>query len=202
MSDHPIHPSHILEFTLVSGSKCTACKQNMGKYGYQCGICQISFHLKCIEAAKVSRDTPGYHNHRLYNFWEDDSARTCNVCVKPCGVSFYACIGIGCNFSAHVDCLGFPVTVRNQQHQHTVLYTWSDNEENEICPLCGLTYVAGVYNCIHCKATFHRKCIMSMDDREAATEDKQIQEIYLMHLEVHLFNLLRDEGVLETPIPA
>ncbi|EFH56678.1 hypothetical protein ARALYDRAFT_343769 [Arabidopsis lyrata subsp. lyrata] len=190
---HPLHSDHSLEIKLTSGSKCIACKLSIKRYGYNCSTCKVSFHIECIEAVSISGKIKS-HKHYLYNFWMDDSRlnRACSICGKPCGASFYGCIG--CNdFSAHVGCIGFPANVKNQQHQHIVVqsYSWCRMS----CSLCGLDIETSEkfrYSCNHCEDVFHMECIMSMDEREAATEEEQIKDIYLMYIERDLFSLLKD----------
>ncbi|CAH8360661.1 unnamed protein product [Eruca vesicaria subsp. sativa] len=114
---HPLHPDHDLRFLVVSGSKCIVCKLNITKYGYTCRKCEVSLHFKCVKAVDIPEKIK-YHIHYLYNFWEEHSTRVCSVCARRCGASFYGCVE--CNFSAHVECVGFPRYVKNQRHQHTV----------------------------------------------------------------------------------
>nr|AAD20422.1 unknown protein [Arabidopsis thaliana] len=187
---HPIHPDHYLPLSFVSGSKCLACKLEIKKYGYHCSTCNISFHIKCSKAVIFPQQTS--HNHRFYHFWIADSkiTRTCRVCAKPCGVSFYGCIG--CDFNAHAECIAFPDNVKNQKHEHTLKLIGSRYFEPD-CFLCGERIVGKfgkssnvLYSCKHCGKEFHLKCIMSTDDREAATEEDQYGDIYLMYLERHL----------------
>ena len=154
---HPLHQDHHLGVSFVSGSKCRACKLEIKKYGYHCSICEISFHIKCINGRRLPRNIKP-HNHYFYHFWFSDSVtRTCHVCAKPCGVSFYGCIG--CDFNAHVECIGFPSNVKNQNHQHTLVqdhYVYGPD-----CSLCGSECPDYVYSCKHCGEEFHLKCIMS-----------------------------------------
>lgn len=157
----PLHPDHKLEMKLTSGSKCIACKLSIKRCGYDCSTCNVSFHVGCIEAVSISGKMKS-HEHYLYNFWMDVSRfrRACSVCGKPCGASFYGCIDCN-NFSAHVECIGFPTNVKNQQHQHIVVqsYSWCMMS----CSLCGLDIKPSIhYSCNHCKDLFHVKCIMSM----------------------------------------
>ncbi|CAA7044827.1 unnamed protein product [Microthlaspi erraticum] len=196
--DHPLHSNHLLSALLISGgSKCVACKEEIVKYGYNCSTCQVNFHVKCIKAVKKPEDIGlKFHTHHdLYNFWVEDSrlTRSCRICKRPCGASFYGCID--CSFSAHVECVGFPASVKNQVHQHTVV----ENNCNalECCSLCGseIDDDDSHYSCNHCKDLFHLKCIMSMNDREAVSEEEQIKDIYLMNIERDLFRLLPPEEV-------
>ncbi|KAG7571677.1 DC1 [Arabidopsis suecica] len=198
---HPLHSDHMLAISLESGSKgpampsqkreksqCTACQLNIiTKYSYHCTICKINFHIDCIKAVEVPSKIKS-HRHYLYNFWNNDLrvTRACSVCTRPCGASFYGCID--CMFSAHVECIGFPANVKNQRHQHTLtqVYTsrrkkWSVRE----------SYLDDIfYACYHCKNGFDSQSIMSKDDREEATEEEQLQDIYLMYLERDLLGLL------------
>ncbi|KAJ4912628.1 Cysteine/Histidine-rich C1 domain family protein [Raphanus sativus] len=181
---HPLHRDHDLRFLNVSGSNCIFCKLKITKYGYTCGECEVSFHLKCVEAVGISKKTKSVksHFHCLYNFWEKHSTRVCSVCARGCGTSFYGCIE--CNFSAHVECIGFPDNVKNQRHQHTVKLTMSTGIHKNSCSLCGSKCKTNmIYSCEHCKKKFHKKCIMSTVDREFATEEDQLQDIYLMYIE-------------------
>ncbi|EOA26596.1 hypothetical protein CARUB_v10022656mg [Capsella rubella] len=202
--NHPIHPDHDLGVSLVSGSKCRICKLDIKKYGYRCSTCEISFHIKCIKAVRLpAKIKPNPHSHYFYHFWIADLTitRTCRVCAKPCGVSFYGCIS--CDFNVHAECIGFPSNVKNQRHQHSLV------EENRsvfgpgCCIRCGedigIRRVSGskcsnvYYSCKHCRDFFHLKCIMSTDDREAATEEDQLRDIYLMYLERNLVEVLKND---------
>ncbi|CAD5319154.1 unnamed protein product [Arabidopsis thaliana] len=195
---HLIHPDHDLGVSFVRGSKCRACKLEIKKYGYHCSTCEISFHIKCSKAVSLIKP----HIHYFYHFWIAVSTitRTCGVCAKPCGVSFYGCIV--CDFNAHAECIGFPTNVKNQKHQHTLV------EDNNCvfpscCSLCGESIgyrkkfgsrCSNVfYSCEHCGDDFHLKCIMSTDGREAATEEDQYGDIYLMYIERHLLELLKND---------
>ncbi|CAA7044828.1 unnamed protein product [Microthlaspi erraticum] len=193
---HPLHPDHGLKISRQSGSKCLACKLSIIKYGYHCGICEVSFHVKCMEVVNVTGKV-GSHKHICYNFWINESqlTRTCNVCARPCGASFYGCID--CKFKSHVECLGFPANVKSHRHQHTVAYKRLPYLEHKICSLCGLRSEDSVYACNHCQDYFHMRCILSMDDREAATEEEQVGDIYLMYIERHLLSILKEEPVLK-----
>ncbi|CAH8263037.1 unnamed protein product [Arabidopsis lyrata] len=198
---HPLHPDHNLRVSFVSGSKCSACKLEIRKYGYHCSTCEISFHIKCIKAVRLPKEIKP-HSHYFYHFWIADSTitRTCRVCARPCGVSFYGCIS--CDFNAHAECIGFPSHVKNQQHQHTLVEE-SNRVWPSLCSLCGESI--GVrklhgrkcsnvfYSCQHCGDEFHLKCIMSTDGRETATEEDQVGDIYLMYLERHLLELLKND---------
>ncbi|CAA7028275.1 unnamed protein product [Microthlaspi erraticum] len=185
---HPLHYDHMLQMLEISGSTCTACKLIITNIGYTCSDCKVKFHLKCIQEACVSSKVKS-HRHNLYNFWIDDSqlTRACGVCTRPCGASFYGCIG--CSFYAHVECLGFPDNVKNQQHQHSVSNTYVNHKGS--CSLCGGDSRDWMYTCNHCNDVFHMECIMSTDDREAATEEEQRQDIYLTYLEHDLLKLLK-----------
>ncbi|XP_010429104.1 PREDICTED: uncharacterized protein LOC104713634 [Camelina sativa] len=203
----PIHPDHDLRVSFVSGSKCRVCKLNIKKYGYSCSTCEISFHIKCIKAVRSSANSkPKPHSHYFYHFWIDESTitRNCRVCAKPCGVSFYGCIS--CDFNVHAECIGFPSNVKNQKHQHTLMVEQHRRFGGlRACVLCGESigtrrvsgskYCNVHYSCNHCTDVFHLKCIMSStDDREAATEEDQLRDIYLMYLERHLLEVLENEG--------
>ncbi|CAA7047185.1 unnamed protein product [Microthlaspi erraticum] len=181
---HPLHSDHPLELLLKSGSKCIACKLNITKYGYHCYVCHISIHTKCIAAVDAKS-----HYHYLYHFWMKDSklSRVCCVCGTRCGESFYGCIE--CNFNAHAECIGFPYNVKNLRHQHTLEQQISFGG-GYLCSLCGLECPIRLYVCNHCKKGFHTECIMSMGDREAATEEEQLRDIYIMYIERDLCNLV------------
>ncbi|VVB02863.1 unnamed protein product [Arabis nemorensis] len=187
---HLLHSDHKLAISLVSESKCTACQLDITKYGYRCFICEVNFHIECNKLVILPRKTKP-HSHYLYNFWKDvlRVTQACNVCARPCGVSFYGCID--CDFSAHAECIGFPSNVKNQRHQHTLTQTYSSREQN--CSLCE-SYINSyrIYSCYQCKDVFHFKCIMSTENCEAILEEDQLQDIYLMYLERDLFDLLRD----------
>uniref|UniRef100_A0A1J3D232 Phorbol-ester/DAG-type domain-containing protein n=1 Tax=Noccaea caerulescens TaxID=107243 RepID=A0A1J3D232_NOCCA len=190
--DHPLHCCYILSIAVTRGSKCLVCNENIEKYSYECNTCEVNFHLKCIEEAVSGSRTRWYHQHYLYNYWEEDSTRVCSVCSRPCGKSFYGCVSIGCNFCGHVECIGFPWDVKSLHHRHAVTSGYP-NSEDQRCSLCGSNYDAGIYTCNHCEDTFHLTCIMSKSDREAATEEEQIEDIYLMYLEKDLFNVIKAE---------
>ncbi|VVB02861.1 unnamed protein product [Arabis nemorensis] len=193
---HPLHPHHGLGISLVSGSKCIACQLNITKYGCHCSICEISFHMRCIKAVRLPKNIKS-HRHCFYNFWISDSrrvTRTCRVCAKPCGVSFYSCID--CDFNAHAECIGFPSNVKNQQHQHTLAQ--DHRVFGGTCSLCGSRFSKDIYSCKHCMDEFHFKCIMSTDDRDAATEEKQLGDIYLMYIERDLLHLLENRGGMDS----
>ncbi|CAA7015693.1 unnamed protein product [Microthlaspi erraticum] len=177
---HPLHAEHMLKLDLQRGSNCVACKLKMSKYGFNCYKCDISFHIECIEAAASTAEYTKSHKHYLYKFWSNDSSltRPCRVCNRPCGASFYGCIF--CSFKAHGECIGHPEKVKSQQHRHTVDLTWS---RVRTCFLCGLERYAEMYLCRHCEVFFHKECLISMDTREAATEEEQLIDIYLMYLD-------------------
>ncbi|CAA7044823.1 unnamed protein product [Microthlaspi erraticum] len=183
---HPLHSNHWLEVSHQSGSTCVACKLSIIKYCYHCSTCEVNFHIECINAVNTSGKARS-HSHNLYNFWIDDlnGTRVCNVCAQTCGASFYGCID--CNFNAHVECIGFPDKVKIQQHQHTL--SQQALPEARDCSLCGSRCYNMAYSCNHCKDIFHMKCIMPTSDREAATEEEQCQDIYLMSLERNLFDM-------------
>ncbi|KAL0682716.1 hypothetical protein Bca4012_049564 [Brassica carinata] len=161
-----------------TGSKCTACKPDIdsSKYVFFCSTCSLSFHFKCIQVVGISTRIKT-HKHCLYNFLRDDSSRPCTICNKPCGASFYACDI--CNVCAHEECIGFPTYVKNQRHQHIV--NLKKIYAPKICSICGLdTKFPGhkyQYTCDHCGDVFHTNCIMSMVEREAATEEEQISDL-------------------------
>ncbi|CAA7044826.1 unnamed protein product [Microthlaspi erraticum] len=188
---HPLHPDHGLEISCTSGSNCVACKLSITKYGYHCAICDISFHLKCIKAVNATGRI-GSHKHICYNFWINESqlTQTCNVCARACDSSFFGCID--CNFKSHVKCLGFPPSVKSPRHQHAVVYKSLSRFDEKSCSLCGLSCKDSIYACNHCQDLFHMRCILSMENREAATEEEQLKEIYLMYFERDLFNLLKN----------
>ncbi|CAH2047757.1 unnamed protein product [Thlaspi arvense] len=183
---HPKHSCHTLFMRLIRGFKCTACKLDIAKYGLSCGDCNVGFHIECSEG--VVSEKNNVHNHTFYNFWIGDSrvAPACSVCGRSCGASFYGCVY--CNFCAHGECLGFPAFVKSQKHQHKLseIHHWDRNR----CAVCRLSCYGKSYSCFYCKELFHQKCIMSMDDREAATEEKQLGDIYFMYIE----RLLLDTG--------
>ena len=166
---HPIHPHHDLKISFVSGSKCRACKLEIKKNGYHCATCEISFHIKCSKAVRLPEEIKP-HSHSFYHFWIADSSitRTCRVCAKPCGESFYGCIS--CDFNAHAECIGFPSNVKNQKHQHTLVQEEIGRWPGR-CSLCGESivkrrvygsiYSKFFYSCKHCEDEFHLKCIMS-----------------------------------------
>ncbi|KAG7567213.1 Protein kinase C-like phorbol ester/diacylglycerol-binding domain [Arabidopsis thaliana x Arabidopsis arenosa] len=199
---HPLHSDHMLAISLLeSGSKgpampsqkrekpqCTACQLNITtKYSYHCTICKINFHIDCIKAVIVPSKIKS-HSHYLYNFWNNDMrvTRACSVCTRPCGASFYGCID--CMFSAHVECIGFPANVKNQRHQHTLTQVYTSHREKWSVRE---SYMDNIfYGCYHCKKRFDTKSIMSTDDREEATQEEQLQDIYLMYLERDLLDLL------------
>ncbi|KAL9300228.1 putative chromatin regulator PHD family [Arabidopsis thaliana] len=186
---HPLHSDHMLAISLESGSKCTACQlQITTKYGYHCSICKINFHMDCIKEV-ISQRKIKSHSHYLYNFWNNDLrvTRACSVCTRPCGVSFYGCID--CMFSAHAECIGFPANVKNQRHQHTL--TQIEISSWRKCSLCKSSTWGTLYACHHCFFLFDTKCIMSTDDREEATEEEQLQDIYLMYIERDIRDHLR-----------
>ncbi|CDY12656.1 BnaA02g13240D [Brassica napus] len=179
LENHPLHYNHILYMTSrKTGSKCTACKPDIdiSKYVFFCSTCSLSFHFKCIQAVGISTRIKT-HKHCLYNFLSDDSSRPCTICNKPCGASFYACDI--CNVCAHEECIGFPTYVKNQRHQHIV--NLKKIYAPKICSICGLdTKFSGhkyQYTCDDCKDVFHTNCIMSMVEREAATEEEQISDL-------------------------
>lgn len=161
--DHPLH-SHSLIMEQRSGSNCTACKLNIKKNGLFCDPCEVGFHIKCCEGVDASGKRSDFHNHIFYNFWIDDDGGViipvCIVCGRSCGASFYGCID--CSFCAHVECLGFPKYVKNQQHQHTVLEAASSFRKAGNCALCGSKCSDKWYSCKPCGKVFHKKCIMSM----------------------------------------
>ncbi|XP_010416938.1 PREDICTED: uncharacterized protein LOC104702726 isoform X2 [Camelina sativa] len=186
---HPLHSDHMLAVLLLeSESKCTACQTNITtKYGYYCSICKINFHIGCIKAVMVPSKIKS-HSHYLYNFWNNDLrvTRACSVCTRPCGVSYYGCID--CKFSGHVECIGFPSNVKNQQHQHTLTQGYTSHRDKWSVRD---TYLDNIfYSCYHCEKGFNTGKIMSTDDREEATEEEQLQDIYLMYLERDLQDLL------------
>ncbi|CAA7044824.1 unnamed protein product [Microthlaspi erraticum] len=190
---HPLHYDHTLEFLDSSGSTCNACKLKVAKYGYNCRDCKVNFHLKCIKATTVSGKLR-VHRHLLYNFWIDNSRVTpdCTVCNRPCGASFYGCVG--CNYNAHVKCIGLPDNVKNKLHQHTLRTSY---DSKKCCSLCGLEFGFSMfYTCVHCEDTFHKECILALDKCEPATEEEQLQDIYLMYLEIDLYYLLKDDKVV------
>ncbi|CAA7015692.1 unnamed protein product [Microthlaspi erraticum] len=154
--NHPIHCCYILSLSIASGgSKCLVCKENIAKYSYECHTCKASFHLKCIEEAASGSRAGGFHQHNLYNYWEEDSTRECSVCARPCGKSFYGCVSSDCNFCGHVECVGFPWDVKSQLHRHAVTDSFPDSEDQR-CSLYGSSYdAAGIYTCNHCEDTFH-----------------------------------------------
>ncbi|XP_009127564.1 uncharacterized protein LOC103852411 [Brassica rapa] len=179
LENHPLHYNHILYMIKrKTGSKCTACKPDIdiSKYVFFCSTCSLSFHFKCIQAVGISTRIKT-HKHCLYNFLSDDSSRPCTICNKPCGASFYACDI--CNVCAHEECIGFPTYVKNQRHQHIV--NLKKIYAPKICSICGLdTKFSGhkyQYTCDDCKDVFHTNCIMSMVEREAATEEEQISDL-------------------------
>ncbi|CAE6001472.1 unnamed protein product [Arabidopsis arenosa] len=202
---HPLHSDHMLAISLLeSGSKgtampsqkqekpqCPACQLNITtKYSYHCTICKINFHIDCIKAVIVPSKIKS-HSHYLYNFWNNDMrvTRACSVCTRPCGASFYGCID--CMFSAHVECIGFPANVKNQRHQHTLTQVYTSHREKWSVRE---SYMDDIYYaCYHCKKRFDTKSIMSTDDSEEATEEEQLQDIYLMYLERDLLDLLKPE---------
>ncbi|CAA7044865.1 unnamed protein product [Microthlaspi erraticum] len=197
-SDHTLRlelmPRSNSNSTSTSISKCTSCKLSITKYGLCCYPCKLSFHIKCSELVEVSEDTGSSHRHTFYNYWIDDwkLARTCNVCSRVCGMSFYGCID--CNFNAHVECLGFPANVKNQLHKHTLELSFTSRSKKENCSHCGLPCDKRVYYCHHCEVVFHMECLMSTDESKAATKEEQLQDIYLMYIERHLLNLLGKDG--------
>ncbi|CAN8287728.1 unnamed protein product [Cochlearia groenlandica] len=184
---HPLHSDHKLRFLDVSGSKCIVCKHNITKYGYSCRKCEISIHYKCVKAFGIS-ETIKYHSHYLYNFREEDSTRegvVCSVCCRRCGVSFYGCIG--CKFSGHVECVGFPNNVKNQRHQHLVELTYASGDKS--CSLCGSECRGRIYSCRRrCKEEFHLQCIMNTSTVVTSEED-QLIDIYLMYIEQDLLEM-------------
>ncbi|CAA7038032.1 unnamed protein product [Microthlaspi erraticum] len=188
---HPLHSDHKLKLKLIRGSKskkCTSCKLKITKYCLRCSLCKLSFHLKCSNGVDVLEDI-GRHRHTFYKYWINDSqlARTCNVCSTQCGMSFYGCIY--CNFSAHVECLRFPGMVKNRVHQHTVELTFNPSHDLMLyCALCDMILSKKVYYCNQCDDMFHTKCIMSTDEGEAASEEEQVRDIYMMSIERHLLN--------------
>ncbi|OAP11345.1 hypothetical protein AXX17_AT2G17370 [Arabidopsis thaliana] len=188
---HPLHVDHMLAISLKSGSKCTACQLNITKYGYHCTICEINFHIECIKAVIVPRKIKS-HSHYFYNFWNNDSrvTRACGVCSRPCGVSFYGCID--CMFNAHVECIGFPANVRNQRHVHTLTQVYTSHREKWSVRDNYMDRIS--YKCYPCDRNFPTERIMSKDDRRETTEEKQQKEIYLMHLERDLIDLLDDDA--------
>lgn len=154
---HPLHSSHWLEISLTKGSKCVACTLYITNYGYSCSTCNINFHVKCINAASASGKI-GSHSHNLYHYSLHDESRICSVCVRPFGVSFYGCID--CNFNAHVECIGYPDNVKNQQHEHTLALKHCHGRG--FCSYCKVACGDGkIYSCNQCKDIFHRECIMS-----------------------------------------
>ncbi|KAL9841548.1 putative chromatin regulator PHD family [Arabidopsis thaliana] len=184
---HLIHPDHDLGVSFVRGSKCRACKLEIKKYGYHCSTCEISFHIKCSKAVSLIKP----HIHYFYHFWIAVSTitRTCGVCAKPCGVSFYGCIV--CDFNAHAECIGFPTNVKNQKHQHTLV---EDNNRvfPSCCSLCGESI--GYRKNSEADAPMCFIHANTVDDREAATEEDQYGDIYLMYIERHLLELLKSES--------
>ncbi|CAA7044821.1 unnamed protein product [Microthlaspi erraticum] len=189
---YQLHPGHDLEIKQISGFKCLACKLNIIKYGIYCPTCKVGFHYRCIKAGTVSENTMA-HSHILYNFWSNDLrlTRACSVCDKLCGASFYGCLG--CNFFAHVECIGFPPIARSQQYQHIVVETYTDRRCR--CSLCGSYCSRDMYYCLHSDEDyFHQECIITMDDRKEATEEEQLGEIYLMYLEIELAKLLSEDS--------
>ncbi|ESQ46117.1 hypothetical protein EUTSA_v10000096mg [Eutrema salsugineum] len=109
---------------------CTICVERLSGKVMSCMTCHDIYHSRCIELGGQERlshplhsDHPlkqssgclsirWSHRHTFYNYWVDDwqLARTCNVCSRLCGKSFYGCID--CNFNAHVECLRFPAIVK------------------------------------------------------------------------------------------
>ncbi|CAA7044864.1 unnamed protein product [Microthlaspi erraticum] len=191
VTSHRVHSDHKMIMELVDPkSKCSACKLDIEKYGFSCEICVKSFHPNCLDAVGIRKMEN--HKHHLYNFWSDDDSsltHPCTVCSRPRGSSFYGCDR--CNFSAHAECIGYPSHVKNQRHRHTVRLIHCRRRTPD-CSLCGSYCRDWQYFCIHCFEFFHLECTLSMDDREAATEEEQIQDIYLMHLERHLLDLLQE----------
>lgn len=159
---HPLHSDHMIIISLKSrGSECIACKLKIVEYGYHCEICKVNFHVKCIKGVQVSGI--GSHKHTLYNFLMDDNSQftpTCNVCARLCGVSLYGCID--CNFSAHVECIGFPINVKNQRHRHIVTQMYSMFNDRKCCFLCGSKGRDWMYSCKNCSLVFHMECIIPM----------------------------------------
>ncbi|ESQ46091.1 hypothetical protein EUTSA_v10000100mg [Eutrema salsugineum] len=193
LRSHPLHPGHKLRFFPVSGSKCAVCKLNITKYGYSCRKCEVSFHFKCVKAVGLSERTKYHRDHYLYNFWEKDSTRVCSVCARRCGALFYGCMK--CKFRAHVECLGFPTSVKNQRHQHTLELSYSLDKKT--CSLCGSECHERIYSCDHCNEGFHLKCVMSTDGLiEDATEDDQLRDIYLMYIEKEISKIMSPYGTV------
>ncbi|KAL9300225.1 putative chromatin regulator PHD family [Arabidopsis thaliana] len=198
---HPLHYDHMLAISLESGSKCTTCQLNITKYAYHCSTCKVNFHIDCIRAVTEPSKIIKSHSHYLYNFWNNDLrvTRACSVCTRPCGVSFYGCID--CMFSAHTECIGFPSNVKNQRHQHTL--TQIDSSSFRSCSLCKSPTWGTLYACYHCRVIYETNCLMSTDDREEATEEEQLQDIYLMYLERDLVDLFSyDESSRSNVLPA
>ncbi|KAJ4890839.1 Cysteine/Histidine-rich C1 domain family protein [Raphanus sativus] len=115
----------------------------------------------------------------------DDNSQftpTCNVCARLCGVSLYGCID--CNFSAHVECIGFPINVKNQRHRHIVTQMYSMFNDRKCCFLCGSKGRDWMYSCKNCSLVFHMECIIPMGYRKAAGEEKEQQQISIVDIDL------------------
>ncbi|VVB08466.1 unnamed protein product [Arabis nemorensis] len=188
---HAMRPVHMSE--VEEEANCSMCDGKIHDNPCKCETCNFQSHDYCAELGRPSKHQ--FHLKHSLTLFKSDITKKDQVSqsLSACGVSFYGCID--CDFNAHAERIGFPSNVKNQRHQHMLKLIYSSRHLS--CSLCEseINYnMIMIYSCYHCKDVFHFKCILSTENREAATEEEQLQDIYLMYLERDLLDLLRLSG--------
>ncbi|CAD5319148.1 unnamed protein product [Arabidopsis thaliana] len=196
-----IQDKHSLFQVIVSRSypiACSICDEKLCGIALSCVTCGDICHPMCIQVGRrVLVGHPLHSDHMLaishgiclFKCTACQLKITTNVCTRPCDASFYGCIE--CMFSAHEECIGFPANVKNQQHHHTLTQVY--NSRREKWSFSDTHMDSTSYACYHCDKSFNNGTIMFELEREEATEEEQLQDIYLMYLERVLLDVLRIE---------
>ncbi|KFK40759.1 hypothetical protein AALP_AA2G037200 [Arabis alpina] len=167
---------------------------HLGTHVYSCKECDFLGHIECI----LRKEPPSpFCLKDLYSCGKDVARATfpeecvTNEMEKKLVVDDIGHIHVlRLIQSQYYECLGFPANVKSQLHQHTLEEGYSSQVEK--CMHCrSETKVR--YSCKQCKDIFHKECIMSKDDRKAATEEEQLADIYFMYIERFLFKMFKEE---------